>query len=325
MFSSSRKNREIPIRLSLSDTNRLSDRNVSPKFEGHSSVTTTASAIEQSAHRRRQGVHTAPTVDYVSNFGCKFRDNVRRIDYILAYVEKAEEQQSKDEKDRESVRNYFEKRLQQDGVDIEVDRINEKDEETLVFVKLHATWSALCRYAERLQMKCPLWLRDKPNINEDSLREDEVYVCDRSGERGFTPRGGSCVAINDGGSEGKPVGGSGRSGNKFHWAEKSCRHNRGAGRSVLLWYCSPQASNPLQYQCGHVMQNGQLLFLVRGVIIFAKILVQSEGGIHCANVKDHKDGDTKAAEEVDQNHFVQRTQCEKLNGWIDMQQMARRQ
>uniref|UniRef100_A0A915JC34 Uncharacterized protein n=1 Tax=Romanomermis culicivorax TaxID=13658 RepID=A0A915JC34_ROMCU len=37
-----------------------------------------------------------------------------------------------------------------------------------------------------------------------------------SSERGFTPRSGNCVAINDGQSEGKPVGSSGRGGNKFH-------------------------------------------------------------------------------------------------------------
>uniref|UniRef100_A0A915JU05 Uncharacterized protein n=1 Tax=Romanomermis culicivorax TaxID=13658 RepID=A0A915JU05_ROMCU len=63
-------------------------------------------------------------------------------------------------------------------------------------------------------------------------------VCEQSGERGFTPRGGNCGAINDGWLEGRPVGGSSRGGNKFHRAEKLCRHNRGSGRSVSLWYYS---------------------------------------------------------------------------------------
>uniref|UniRef100_A0A915HK53 Uncharacterized protein n=1 Tax=Romanomermis culicivorax TaxID=13658 RepID=A0A915HK53_ROMCU len=54
-------------------------------------------------------------------------------------------------------------------------------------------------------------------------------VCNPSGERGLTPRGGNCVAINNGWSDGKPVGGSGCGGNKFHWARKSCQHNRGTG------------------------------------------------------------------------------------------------
>uniref|UniRef100_A0A915I520 MHC class I antigen n=1 Tax=Romanomermis culicivorax TaxID=13658 RepID=A0A915I520_ROMCU len=55
----------------------------------------------------------------------------------------------------------------------------------------------------------------------------------------------------------------------------------------------PQASDPSQYQWGHVMQDGQLLF--------------------------------SAAEKVDRDYFVQRTWCEKLNGWIDRWRMVRRQ
>uniref|UniRef100_A0A915IF72 Uncharacterized protein n=1 Tax=Romanomermis culicivorax TaxID=13658 RepID=A0A915IF72_ROMCU len=51
-----------------------------------------------------------------------------------------------------------------------------------------------------------------------------------------------------------------------------------------------QASDPSQYQCGHVMRDGLLLF--------------------------------SAAEKVDQDHFVQRTGREKLNGWIDTWRMA---
>uniref|UniRef100_A0A915IEM0 Uncharacterized protein n=1 Tax=Romanomermis culicivorax TaxID=13658 RepID=A0A915IEM0_ROMCU len=64
--------------------------------------------------------------------------------------------------------------------------------------------------------------------------EDEVYVCDHNGERGFTSLGGSCVAINDRRSDRKPVGGSSHGGNKFHPAEKSCRRSRGTERLVLL-------------------------------------------------------------------------------------------
>uniref|UniRef100_A0A915I6A5 Uncharacterized protein n=1 Tax=Romanomermis culicivorax TaxID=13658 RepID=A0A915I6A5_ROMCU len=65
---------------------------------------------------------------------------------------------------------------------------------------------------------------------------DEVKVCDRSGERGLTLGGGSCVAIKEGWSEGNPVGGNGRGGSKFHRAEKSCQRGRGTGQSVSPWY-----------------------------------------------------------------------------------------
>uniref|UniRef100_A0A915HLE0 Uncharacterized protein n=1 Tax=Romanomermis culicivorax TaxID=13658 RepID=A0A915HLE0_ROMCU len=69
---------------------------------------------------------------------------------------------------------------------------------------------------------------------------------------------------------------------------------------------SPQARDPAQNQCGHVMRNGRLLFLVQGAIVFGKILVQSKRGVCCVNVNGDSDANTKAAEEVDQNHFVQR-------------------
>uniref|UniRef100_A0A915KGP3 Uncharacterized protein n=1 Tax=Romanomermis culicivorax TaxID=13658 RepID=A0A915KGP3_ROMCU len=88
---------------------------------------------------------------------------------------------------------------------------------------------------------------------------------------------------------------------------------------------SPQASDPSQYQCGHIMRDGRLLFSVRGAIVFAKILVQGEGSIGCTNVNGHSDANTNAAEEVDQNHFVQRTRREKLNGWVHTWGMTRRQ
>uniref|UniRef100_A0A915IBS7 Uncharacterized protein n=1 Tax=Romanomermis culicivorax TaxID=13658 RepID=A0A915IBS7_ROMCU len=56
---------------------------------------------------------------------------------------------------------------------------------------------------------------------------------------------------------------------------------------------SPQAGDPSQYQCGHVVRDGRLLFSVRWTIKFAKILVQSERGIRCANVNGHGDADAK--------------------------------
>uniref|UniRef100_A0A915I6U7 Secreted protein n=1 Tax=Romanomermis culicivorax TaxID=13658 RepID=A0A915I6U7_ROMCU len=65
------------------------------------------------------------------------------------------------------------------------------------------------------------------------------------------------------------------------------------------------------------MRDGRLLFSVRGAIVFAKILVQSEQSVCCPNVNSHSDANTKAAEKVDQNHFMQCTRREKLNGWVD--------
>uniref|UniRef100_A0A915J252 Uncharacterized protein n=1 Tax=Romanomermis culicivorax TaxID=13658 RepID=A0A915J252_ROMCU len=85
---------------------------------------------------------------------------------------------------------------------------------------------------------------------------------------------------------------------------------------------SPQAGDPSQYQWGHVMRDGWLLFSVRGAIVFTKILVQRERGVRCPNVHGHGDANTKAAEKVDQNHFMQRTRREKFNRWINTRWVA---
>uniref|UniRef100_A0A915JWG0 Uncharacterized protein n=1 Tax=Romanomermis culicivorax TaxID=13658 RepID=A0A915JWG0_ROMCU len=65
------------------------------------------------------------------------------------------------------------------------------------------------------------------------------------------------------------------------------------------------------------MRNGQLLFSIRGTMMFTKILIQGERSICCVNVNSHGDTNTKAAEKVDQNHFMQRTQGEKFDGRIN--------
>uniref|UniRef100_A0A915J460 Uncharacterized protein n=1 Tax=Romanomermis culicivorax TaxID=13658 RepID=A0A915J460_ROMCU len=72
------------------------------------------------------------------------------------------------------------------------------------------------------------------------------------------------------------------------------------------------------------MRDGRLLFSVRGAIVFGKILIQSERGVCCANMHGHGDANTKAAEKVDQNHFVQRMRPEKFNSRVDTGRVAGR-
>uniref|UniRef100_A0A915IIY8 Uncharacterized protein n=1 Tax=Romanomermis culicivorax TaxID=13658 RepID=A0A915IIY8_ROMCU len=83
-----------------------------------------------------------------------------------------------------------------------------------------------------------------------------------------------------------------------------------------------QASDPSQYQCGHVMRDGWLLFSIRGMVMFSKILIQSERSVRCTDMHGHGDANTKAAEKVDQDHLVQRTRHEKFNGGFDTRQIA---
>uniref|UniRef100_A0A915KY71 Uncharacterized protein n=1 Tax=Romanomermis culicivorax TaxID=13658 RepID=A0A915KY71_ROMCU len=80
---------------------------------------------------------------------------------------------------------------------------------------------------------------------------------------------------------------------------------------------SPETSDPSQDQCSHVRRNGRLLFLVLGMVVIAEVLIQGQQSIHCVNVNSHSNANTKAAEEIDQDQFMQRMRHEKLNRWIN--------
>ncbi|XP_067902590.1 anoctamin-3 isoform X2 [Heterodontus francisci] len=82
--------------------------------------------------------HTAMT------FGLFFKDGKKRIDYILVYkisnlqVEK---------------RGTFEKNLRAEGLQLEREQsITNSD---IMFVKLHAPWETICKYAERMNIRMP--------------------------------------------------------------------------------------------------------------------------------------------------------------------------
>uniref|UniRef100_A0A915JXH2 Uncharacterized protein n=1 Tax=Romanomermis culicivorax TaxID=13658 RepID=A0A915JXH2_ROMCU len=55
-----------------------------------------------------------------------------------------------------------------------------------------------------------------------------------------------------------------------------------------------------------------------------EVLIQGQRSIHRANVNCHSNANTKAAEEIDQDHFVQRMRREKLDRWIDMRRVTGR-
>uniref|UniRef100_A0A915JTK9 Uncharacterized protein n=1 Tax=Romanomermis culicivorax TaxID=13658 RepID=A0A915JTK9_ROMCU len=76
---------------------------------------------------------------------------------------------------------------------------------------------------------------------------------------------------------------------------------------------SPETGDPSQDQRSDVRRNGRLLFLVRGMVVIAEVLIQGQQSIRRANVNGHSNANTKAAEEIDQDHFMQRMRHEKLN------------
>ncbi|KAM6950957.1 anoctamin-5b isoform 1-T1 [Lycodopsis pacificus] len=78
-----------------------------------------------------------------------FRDGVRRIDFVLSYVD------DKDGEKKQERRRAFEANLEKEGLALETeDKSDSKDQKTY-FLKIHAPWDVLARYAEILKIKVP--------------------------------------------------------------------------------------------------------------------------------------------------------------------------
>ncbi|KAM6942860.1 anoctamin-5b [Xenentodon cancila] len=91
-----------------------------------------------------------------------FRDGVRRIDFVLSYVD------DKDERKQER-RREFEANLKKKGLELEtVDKSDSKDQKTY-FLKIHAPWDVLAKYADVLKIKVPFKESDIPHGQEVPL------------------------------------------------------------------------------------------------------------------------------------------------------------
>ncbi|XP_037551308.1 anoctamin-5b [Nematolebias whitei] len=91
-----------------------------------------------------------------------FRDGVRRIDFVLSYVD------DKDERKQER-RKEFEANLEKSGLELETeDKADSKDQKTY-FLKIHAPWDVLATYADVLKIKVPFKESDFPHGREAPL------------------------------------------------------------------------------------------------------------------------------------------------------------
>lgn len=91
-----------------------------------------------------------------------FVDGKRRIDYVLAW-ETSNNDAKKNEKSKKA-REIFEKHLQEEGLELERDLTVSKEE--VDFVKIHAPYEVLSRYAEILKLKMPV----KKNLVLDNIQ-----------------------------------------------------------------------------------------------------------------------------------------------------------
>ncbi|XP_072341166.1 anoctamin-6 [Scyliorhinus torazame] len=118
------------------------------------------------------GEHTQLQADLVEFDGNEdsvfFVDGQRRIDFVLVYEE--EHKKPGDKKRMRSIlsrkrkRAFFQENLKMSGLEIEATR--SVIDPNCIFLKIHAPWVLLCRYAETLHIKLPLQSNDmKPKTS----------------------------------------------------------------------------------------------------------------------------------------------------------------
>ncbi|XP_072278419.1 anoctamin-5 isoform X3 [Pyxicephalus adspersus] len=91
-----------------------------------------------------------------------FRDGVRRIDFILSYVDDS----GKDSEKKAERRREFEINLQKAGLELEIEDKKESENGKIYFVKIHAPWEILTTYAEVLNIKVPIKENDIPQSKD---------------------------------------------------------------------------------------------------------------------------------------------------------------
>ncbi|KAG7245455.1 hypothetical protein INR49_010906 [Caranx melampygus] len=89
-----------------------------------------------------------------------FRDGVRRIDFVLSYVD------DKDGERKQERRKVYEANLVKVGLELETEDKSESEDGKTYFVKIHAPWEVLATYADVLKIKVPFKANDIPDNNE---------------------------------------------------------------------------------------------------------------------------------------------------------------
>uniref|UniRef100_A0A8C4GXN3 Anoctamin n=1 Tax=Dicentrarchus labrax TaxID=13489 RepID=A0A8C4GXN3_DICLA len=89
-----------------------------------------------------------------------FRDGVRRIDFVLSYVD------DKDGERKQERRKVYEANLEKVGLELEIEDKSESEDGKTSFVKIHAPWEVLATYADVLKIKVPFKVNDIPDNSE---------------------------------------------------------------------------------------------------------------------------------------------------------------
>ncbi|XP_068595564.1 anoctamin-5 isoform X1 [Brachionichthys hirsutus] len=89
-----------------------------------------------------------------------FRDGLRRIDFVLSYVD------DKDGERKQERRKVYEANLEKVGLELETEDKSESEDGKTYFVKIHAPWEVLVTYADVLKIKVPFKVNDIPDNSE---------------------------------------------------------------------------------------------------------------------------------------------------------------
>ncbi|XP_067292231.1 anoctamin-5 [Pseudorasbora parva] len=89
-----------------------------------------------------------------------FRDGLRRIDFVLSYID------DKDGEKKQDRRKEFEANLQKAGLNLETEDKSESEDGKTYFLKIHVPWEVLATYADVLKIKVPFKANDIPPKKE---------------------------------------------------------------------------------------------------------------------------------------------------------------
>ncbi|XP_074130976.1 anoctamin-5 isoform X6 [Sminthopsis crassicaudata] len=92
-----------------------------------------------------------------------FCDGIRRIDFVLSYVDDPKQEGEK----KVERRKEFENNLLKSGLELETEDKKDSEDGRTYFVKIHAPWEVLTTYAEVLNIKMPIRENDIPPTMEN--------------------------------------------------------------------------------------------------------------------------------------------------------------
>lgn len=108
---------------------------------------------------------------------CFFADGIRKIDYIITWEEEINSSSSNniEQMKNNNYRKRFEENLQR--MSVEMERDEERSDKIIIHcIKIHIPWKLLCQYAEEMNLRAPLQIRNDRNENSTAKILRFLYI-----------------------------------------------------------------------------------------------------------------------------------------------------